>query len=138
MKTSIKSTCRLLFRAVYAFLIAFATLALFARSAQAQIYVTQVDFTFTGSVSAFDVSSGKSLAPPAGNFTPIAGLHTPTGLAVSGNNLFVANRGDGTVGVYDSRTGAPNNPQLITGLKQPTGLAFTGNTLYVSDFGAGT
>jgi hypothetical protein len=140
MKTSIISTSRPLLRAVVAPLIAIAALAIMQNNAQAQprIYVTQVGFTLTGGVNAFDATSGQSLAPPVGRFTPITGLKTPVGLVVANNNLFVANRGDGTVGVYDATTGDPQNPQLITGLKKPTGLAFMANTLYVSDFSAGT
>ena len=41
------------------------------------------------------------------NFTTITGLRRrPTGLALSGNNLFVANFGGGTVGEYNATTGA--------------------------------
>jgi 6-phosphogluconolactonase (cycloisomerase 2 family) len=118
-------------------LIVSAALALFfASRGQAQtLYVTHVDFTLTGGVIAFNISGPPS---PLGGFTPITGLKTPVGLAVANNKLFVANRGDGSVGVYDANTGAARNAQLITGLKKPTGLAFMANTLYVSDFGAGT
>jgi 6-phosphogluconolactonase (cycloisomerase 2 family) len=123
-------------RAVSAFLIALAALSAIPRNAGAQIYVTQVGFTLTGSVSAFDLNTTPQ--NPTSGFTPITGLKTPVGLAVANNNLFVANRGDGTVGVYNAKTGASENPQLITGLKKPTGLAFAANTLYVSDFSDGT
>jgi hypothetical protein len=137
MKTSITSTYRPLLRAVSAFLIALAALSAIPSNALAQIYVTQVGFGLTGGVNAFNLNSGPPLNPTNG-FTSITGLKTPVGLTVANNNLFVANRGDGTVGVYDANNGAALNPQLITGLKKPTGLAFTANTLYVSDFSAGT
>ena len=45
----------------------------------------------------------------------ITGLDTPTGLALSGNNLFVANEGNGTVGEYNATTGAAINPDFISG-----------------------
>jgi hypothetical protein len=59
------------------------------------------------------------------------GLPTPgtAGLALSGNNLFVANEGDrtvnagnGTVGEYDATTGAVINANFITGLTDPVDL----------------
>jgi hypothetical protein len=61
------------------------------------------------------------------------------GLAVSGNDLFVANDGavgsevQGTVGEYNATTGAAINVNFITGLTEPFGLAVSGNTLFVSN-----
>jgi hypothetical protein len=121
-------------------LIVSAALALFlaSRPAQANIYVTHVDFTLNGGVSAF--SDGGTALPTSGqgSFAPINGLKAPMGLVVANNALFVANRGSGTVGLYDSRSGAQINTQLISGLNKPGGLAFMANVLYVSEFGGGT
>jgi hypothetical protein len=121
-------------------LIVSAALALFlaSRAAQANIYVTHVDFTLNGGVSAFSDSGTALPTSGPGGFAPINGLKAPMGVVVANNNLFVANRGDGTVGLYNVNTGAPINTQLITGLKKPGGLAFRANTLYVSEFGGGT
>ena len=74
-------------------------------------------------------------APINSNF--ITGLLFPWALALSSNNLFVANSGDtvapGTVGEYNATTGAAINPNFITGLGGPTGLALSGNNLFVTD-----
>ena len=71
--------------------------------------------------------------PPEPRLTPnfITGLQRPFGLALSGNNLFVAKSGlfvanysgGTTVGEYDATTGAAINPDFITGLNQPYALA---------------
>ena len=50
----------------------------------------------------------------------ITGLNGPVGLALSGNNLFVANFGGGTVGEYNATTGAAINANFITGLNDPS------------------
>jgi len=113
-------------------------------SGQQDLYVTQLaDLVSDGIVSEYP-SSGAS-AINAQNF-PITGLRGPAGLAISGNNLYVANQanlptGDdpkgtikGTVGLYNANSGKAINAQFITGLSKPTGLAVAGNTLYVSSF----
>lgn len=63
-----------------------------------------------------------------------------TGLAVSGNVLYLADfaigvAGGGSVGTYNATTGAPISPNFITGLSGPEALAVSGNTLYVSNLG---
>jgi hypothetical protein len=55
-----------------------------------------------------------------------------TGVALSGNNLFVASLSGGTVGVYDATTGIALKPNLIPGVAFPFDLALSGNTLFVS------
>jgi hypothetical protein len=48
----------------------------------------------------------------------------PIGIAVSGNDLFVANNvANGTVGKYNATTGASIDANFISGLTGPTGLA---------------
>jgi hypothetical protein len=44
------------------------------------------------------------------------------GLALSGNDLFVANQSGTTVGEYDATTGAAINANFLTGLNLPAGL----------------
>ena len=53
----------------------------------------------------------------------ITGLGGPSGLASSGNTLFVANQGSGTVDEYDATTGATINVPFITGLSFPFDVA---------------
>jgi hypothetical protein len=65
----------------------------------------------------------------------ITGLSSPIGVAVSGNDLFVANAG-GTIGEYTT-SGSTVNASLITGLSQPFGLAISGNDLYVVNYNNG-
>jgi hypothetical protein len=72
-------------------------------------------------VSAYNATTGA----PDSNFTTITGLFAPNGLAVLGNELFVANdiSPGGTVGVYSAITGNPINPGLIPVPNGPIGLA---------------
>src|SRR5947209_11846693 len=74
--------------------------ATFARADK--IYVSNY---YANTVGEYDATTG---APVAG-FAPITGLSTPTGLALSGNKLYVASQhtnSTGTIGVYDAKTGA--------------------------------
>jgi WD40 repeat protein len=54
---------------------------------------------------------------------------------LSGDDLFVANGNDGTVGQYDAKTGNVINATFITGLASPSpcGLGRLGNSLFVTD-----
>jgi PKD repeat protein len=62
-------------------------------------------------------------------------LNGPTGIAISGNTLFVANDGPGgTVGEYNAATGAVINASLITGLR-PLGLAVVGTVGPIANAG---
>ncbi len=58
-------------------------------------------------------------------------------MALSGNNLFVANYNSGTVGEYTT-SGQTINANLITGLDEPQGLTVFDNHLYVTEGGNGT
>jgi hypothetical protein len=86
----------------------------------------------TGTVGKYDAKTGAAI-----NANFIAGLNLPSGLAVNGNTLFVANEGNGTVGKYDAKTGAAINANFIAGLSFPVGLAVMGNTntLFVAGVG---
>src|SRR5208283_1975807 len=72
--------------------------------------------------------SEYTTAGSAVNISFITGLSVPFGLAVNGNNLFVANYGNGedgtgTVSEYNATTGALINASFITGLSGPYGIA---------------
>jgi hypothetical protein len=57
-------------------------------------------------------------------------------LAISGNDLYVSNSVNGTVGEYDATTGATINANLIpVGLNSPEDLAIAGNDLFVANYG---
>ncbi len=71
-----------------------------------------------GTVAVYDAVTGGVV-----NASFITGLNSPLGLAISGNNLFVANFGSGTVGEYDATTGATINANFVTGLNGPVDLA---------------
>jgi hypothetical protein len=58
------------------------------------------------------------------------------GVAVLGNNLFVANDGNyaagqGSIAEYNATTGALINASFIAGLSGPEGITISGNNLYV-------
>jgi sugar lactone lactonase YvrE len=82
------------------------------------------------SVNALNATTGAPLA----GFNTITGLGNPAGLALSGNNLYVAQQSTNTISVYNATTGASIAPNFITtGLNQENGLAISGNTLYVAN-----
>jgi DNA-binding beta-propeller fold protein YncE len=78
----------------------------------------------------------------------LSGLNRPAGVAFDRNSnvLYVANRGNNTVTVYQvsiGSTGVPTFPPkptrtLTTGLSGPLGLALSGNYLYVANKGSNT
>jgi hypothetical protein len=85
-------------------------------------------------VMAFDATTG-AVAP---GFSTIVGSSAPfvRGLAVLGDNLFVANTGPGgSVSEYSAATGAVINASFISNLSFPGGLAISGNQLFVTQNG---
>jgi hypothetical protein len=119
-----------LLRAFYASLIAIVALSGMARTARAQLYVSQLGIL---TVSEYNATTGAPL-----NANLITRLRTPSRLAVQDNTLFVSNE-SGSVGKYDAATGAAINPSFITGMQFfPQGLAVRGNILFVANFGFGT
>jgi len=50
-------------------------------------------------------------------------LSYPWGIGILGNNLYVANYSNGTIGEYDATSGAAINSSLVTGLNFPVGIA---------------
>src|ERR1039457_4936452 len=71
------------------------------------------------------------------NSALISGLNSPTGIAVSGVDLFVANQSTGTIGEYTT-LGTTVNSTLISGLNTPECIAVSGGTLFVTNASAGT
>jgi hypothetical protein len=127
---AITSHLQSLSRAFYASLIAIAALSGMARTARAQLYVSQLGIL---TVSEYDTTTGAAI-----DANLITRLGTPSGLAVQGNTLFVANE-SGAVGKYNATTGAPIDPSFITRTQFfPQGLAIQGNTLFVANFGLST
>ena len=82
-----------------------------------------------GSVGEYDAMTGAAI-----NVALITGLSSPTGIALLGNSLYVANSGNGTIGKYNL-DGTPVNPAFITGLNNPLDLAAFGGNLYVVNNG---
>ncbi|HEV2319176.1 MAG TPA: hypothetical protein VGV18_05465, partial [Verrucomicrobiae bacterium] len=68
------------------------------------------------------------------NASLITGLLSPYGIAISGNDLFVANYLGYTVGEYTT-SGSTINASLIGGLGSPYNVAISGNDLFVADAG---
>jgi hypothetical protein len=67
----------------------------------------------------------------------VTGLNMPTGIALSGSNLFVASYGDGVIGEY-TINGDIINGSLVANLGGPAGIAITDSRLFVANLDAGT
>jgi DNA-binding beta-propeller fold protein YncE len=84
-------------------------------------------------VGAFDATTGAAIA----GFNFPGGVFLPEGVALSGNNLYVTNRGANQVRVYNATTGAATATFTTTtssGLSAPLAIAVSGNTLYVVNY----
>src|SRR5271166_6737806 len=119
----LKSNSWVPYRALSMLLVGMAALWAIPRSARGQIYVSN-GFDRVGK---YDATTGAAI-----NANFITGLSQPTGLALSGNNLFVADYSNNSVGKYDATTGATINADFITGLQSPLALASSGNILFVA------
>jgi hypothetical protein len=128
MQTSAESIRRPLRHALFTLLLCIATLWVMPRSARAQIYVAQDLGGLTPAVGKYNVT-GAPINPSF--ITGFTFLKGPTGLALSGNALYVAygNGGGSTVGKYDATTGALINANFITGAGGDF-LAISGNNLF--------
>jgi hypothetical protein len=60
-----------------------------------------------------------------------------TGIAISGDRLFVVSATNGTVSEYTT-SGDLVNPELISGLIDPLSIAVSGHNLFVLDLNNGT
>ncbi|MDM5223628.1 hypothetical protein QUF86_23450 [Peribacillus sp. NJ11] len=104
---------------------------------------------FDNNVAIFDIIlPGGPILPPnpirVGDFG-VGLISQPTGLAITGNTLYVSNSGDNSLVIYD--ISLPSNPiplskfgggDLPGVFNDPNGLAITGNILYVSNSGDDT
>ena len=79
-----------------------------------------------GMIGAYDSNTGATISASL-----VTGLSNPSGLAVSGGNVFVTNMNTGVIGVYNALTGAVVNASLITGLNSPNGIVAYGGDLFV-------
>ena len=86
MKTIMRSNWRALLRALCRLLLGIGTLWAIPRSAQAQLYVSEPGGFLGGSVGEYNATTGAAINPRF-----ISPLGSPSALAVSGNDLFVAN-----------------------------------------------
>lgn len=95
-----------------------------AASAQGQIYVANFA---SGTIGEYALS-GQTI-----NASFITGLSSPTGMAVSGGYLYVAQE-NGTIRKYTT-SGTLVNASLISGLYGPWGITISGNDLFVANGG---
>ena len=104
-------------------------------AAHAQIFVVNTSADTIGEYT----NSGATV-----NASLVSGLNQPSGIVVSGPDLFVANNNfgtiynAGTIGEYNAITGAAVNASLVSGLNYPIGLAVSGPDLFVTNANPGT
>jgi outer membrane autotransporter protein len=72
------------------------------------------------------------------NASLVSGLNNPSGIADSGSNIYATNSGNGTIGVYNTTSGAVVNASLVSGLNNPSGIAVSGSNIYVTELLNGT
>jgi len=87
-----------------------------------------------GSIGEYDITTGQAI-----NANLVTGLawFSVTAIAVSGNNLFVANIDNPwTVDEYDATSGALIKAGFVLPLETPFGLSVSGNNLFVANGGA--
>lgn len=113
--------------------IALALACCLAATLKAQdIYVINVEANTLGEYGLDGSTVNASLV------TSASGLGYPYGIAISGDDVFVANWDNGgTIAEYTT-SGATVNASLITGLQYPCGIAIFGNDLFVTANGEGT
>ncbi len=84
-----------------------------------------------GTVGDYDATTGTAIDAQL-----ITGLQEPAAMTISNGDLYVANSGNGSVGLYTgTSSNQANEPSFITGLESPGGLAISGSDLYVTNFG---
>jgi hypothetical protein len=97
------------------------------------IAVSGSDYYVVGAGTSQAYVNGYTSSGPA--FSDSVGYY-PAGVAVLGNNLFVADNanyvaGHGSIEEYNATTGALVDATFITGLFAPEGITILGNTMYV-------
>lgn len=94
------------------------------------LYVTTANVSLSGDIGTVGEYNAITGAPI--NSTLVSGLSLPSGLALSGNNLYVLDRNLGTIGEYNATTGAAIHSALVSGLNaDPISIAISGNSLYL-------
>ena len=81
------------------------------------------------SFGTYNATTGAAISPVL-----INGLDSDSGIAASGNTLFVAEYGNSRVGEFNATTGATLNDSFADGLTYPEGLALAGGSLYVCNY----
>ena len=131
MKTIIRSNWKRLHRGFCILAPSIIALSAMPRNACAQIYIGQPGngAIATASVSEYNAATGAAI-----NTEFITNLGGPVELALSGNDLFVANAS--TVGEYNATTGAPIDANLFTlpNGNPVTALVLSGADLFVASF----
>jgi len=120
-------------RAALAVSFTFAAMISAKASTPGELYVTNFN---AGRIDRYDTVDG--LVGGARSVGFISGLSIPTGIVVSGGQIFVESYTLGTISVYDAATGHLINANLITGLDHPWGLAVSGGELFVTNVGNGS
>ncbi len=96
-----------------------------------QIFVTNNGTGSAGTGTASEYTTDGATV----NASQVTGLgNNPTGIAVSGNYLFILDLNGGKIGEYDATTGAVINASLVTGLNGPASIAVSndGTNLFVT------
>jgi len=87
---------------------------------------------FLGSANGTNTISEYTISGTLVTNSLITGLSAPTGIAISGSDIFVTDENNGTVGEY-TLSGTPVNSSLITGLYNPQGIAVAGSDIFVTN-----
>jgi uncharacterized repeat protein (TIGR01451 family) len=85
-------------------------------------------FVVADGVGVYNATTGAPI-----NAGLIPGLNYATGVAISGNDLFIGNEGNNSVDEYDASSGAAIKMGFVTGLDAPWGIAVSGNNLYIAN-----
>ena len=88
-------------------------------------YTLQARISQAATGSLLNAATVTDKAGATTNPALVTGLDSPTGIAVSGGDVFVTNSVAGTVSEYTT-SGATVNASLITGLDDPAGIAVLG------------
>lgn len=96
---------------------------------QGNLYVAVQDAPMQkpGGVGKYDATTGSTI-----NASFIGGLTSPSALAISGSDLYIADLQDGSVAEFNAFTGIATNSSFISGLHDPTSLALYDGHLYVA------
>lgn len=115
------------------FFLALATFATLTLGTSHPLYGGNPEIFLIGDTSqGAGIVGAYTLAGGTLNATLVSGLGFPVGAVVSGNDLFVLDNSNGTVGEYNATTGATINASLISGLADAKGIAISGSMLFLT------